>query len=188
MDPYKESFDEYLENKKKLRRQYMDTILPELDKIQEYNSSCKDGRYKNVLIIERVEYGALGTVEHWLSHNNIKSAYYLAETNPYVLRWREGDFFSEFLFASNELDNFDQKDNVLVLANYDMTELKAREHLNKLVSERIAKDTSVEGGERKLNEFWYIIATAYSGGRFGYEPLSEKDIANFDYVIRLESF
>ena len=77
---------------------------------------------------------------------------------------------------------------MLVLANYDMAELKARGHLNKLVSERIAKDPSVEGGERKLDEFWYIIATAYSEGRFGYEPLSEKDIANFDYVIRLESF
>lgn len=180
-----DDFDAYVEQRENIRQHYIDTIIPELDRIHEYNSSCKDGDCKNVLIIERPEYGAHNVVEQWLTQNKVEAVHYRAETNPDIMRMRCGNMTSEFLFASNELDRFDQEGKVLIIENYDMTGHEARKHLNLLVIDRLAKDPSMAWG-RKLEKLWYIIATAYTEGRYGYDPLSEETMDCFNFVIRLD--
>ena len=165
--------------------------MPELDKIYEDNKKSREKdscAFKNILFIEPVDFDTGSVIDQWLdNHKDISPYFILAETRPHVQKLNFDDGFAELLFGTNELDNIDRKDCVLIIQHFDMTDLKVRDHMKKLIEYRIANDISVGGGKRKLEDLWYIIAIAYPEGHFGYEALTDNDISVLDTVVRLDN-
>ena len=188
-------FDEYKDHRNERRDRFQkiakEIIVPELDKVYDENKKAKENgsyTFKNILFIEPVDYDTGRVIDQWLDdHDDINPYFFLANTSPHIQKLIFGDGFSELLFSTKELDNINQKDRVLVIERFDMTDLKVRDHMKKLIEYRIANDISVEGGKRKLEELWYIIAIAYPEGHFGYEALADNDISIFDTVVRLDN-
>lgn len=188
-------FNEYKALQKERRDRFQmvakEIIVPELDKVYEDNKKARGNdscAFKNILFIEPVDYNTGRVIDQWLDdHNDISPYFFLANTNPHIQKLIINDGFFEQLFGKNELDNIDRKECVLVIEHFDMTDLKVRDHMKKLIEYRTANDISVEGGIRKLDELWYIIAIAYPEGHFGYEALNDSDISVFDTVVRLDN-